>query len=140
MQRRAAVTAMVAGERVGAQPVPARFAIRVDALYGPAGHILHGSSLELPLEMVRASPPRVTKKRNSAPCALAVSRKNTLYIVCSLQIRLNGRVVPLRHASFRLAPHLTLRHTPPPALVQRGYIIGNVTLFQVHAEAPRRSR
>ena len=44
MHRRAAITAMVAGGGIGAQPVAARLALGVDALHSPAGQVLHVTS------------------------------------------------------------------------------------------------
>jgi len=44
VQWRAAIAAVVAGRGIGAQPAAARLAVWIDALYGPAGQVLHGTS------------------------------------------------------------------------------------------------
>jgi len=107
VQRSTAVAAQFRPGRVNAQPQAARLAVWVDALYGPAWQVLHGTPT---LESRESRPWNRESWRDSGTGALACQGKNTQLVVVVFQTR---QALP-RACSPR-------RHSLRPILFWRGH-------------------
>src|SRR5579862_1994135 len=105
VQLRAAIAAVVGGHRVGAQPVSAGLAFGIDALHGPAGHVLQAPPLFSNLVEPTSRAPKVDAILRPVTCG--VKKEHTRYRGMFSTVPRGHRVPPDSRA--RRAPRFGLR-------------------------------